>query len=117
MSKTTATAYAVAMKTWHSPCGGDVAIYWKALGLGSAVGAAYPRGCRILLDTRWATRTRRDNPALYCTVILHEMGHIAGYRPPERYADPDDIYHSTSEASVMHNITYGTDPRCARAFD
>lgn len=112
MTHVTAQAYRQAMTTWDTPCDGHVAINWVRI-REPWVGRAYQHECLIELDAGFSTRTRSSDPALYCTLILHEVGHIAGYRPPAKHSNPRDIIHSTSPASVMFARLLHADKRCA----
>lgn len=115
MADVTATAYRQAMTTWNSPCDGHVRINWAPIGE-PVVGRADQRQCLIELDASFSKRTRSSDPALYCTLILHEIGHIAGYRPPAKYSDPNDINHSTSPDSVMVAKLLHADNRCTDLY-
>ena len=90
----TASAHALAVARWGvDPCGGQVAVTWAHMGAGINARsqwmstdlhnpATYTQ-CSITynLDVDW------DWPKL-CTVIEHELGHLAGH---EHVDDPHDV--------------------------
>jgi hypothetical protein len=51
--------------------------------------------CVIILNPQWTTHSA----AKRCHVIVHEWGHLAGYRDPSNTADPE---HSDNPRSVMY---------------
>jgi hypothetical protein len=63
-----------------------------------------PSQCRITLSA-----TRRWTWGRLCPVLLHEYGHLAGYRDPLNAADP---FHSHEPRSIMWPFTHA-DPRCS----
>jgi hypothetical protein len=97
-------AKAVAAKAWKDPCAGrvqvDVAPQVRADWLASTL----PSQCRITLSAaqRWSW-------GLLCPVLLHEYGHLAGYRDPLNAADP---FHSHEPRSIMWPFTHA-DRRCS----
>jgi hypothetical protein len=90
----TTTAHALAVARWGvDPCGGQVTVTWAHMGSGinarstwmsyDAHNAATFSQCAISynLDVDW------DWPKL-CTVIEHELGHLAGH---DHVDDPHDV--------------------------
>lgn len=77
--------------------------------LGQAAGGPFTGpGCVIFINSRY-----RFGAGAYATVILHETGHLAGYRPPARWAAADGV-HSTNPRSVMAAKLVRVDPRVLR---
>lgn len=99
----------IAEIVWHRPCEGHVTVTVGTTPVVDGVeadGAAMVSSCSIVLnaDRHWSWLTT-------CYVVLHEYGHLAGFRDPSNVADP---MHSANPASVMWA---GGDPywddRCA----
>ena len=99
----------IAEIVWHHPCAGRVTVSVASTPVVDGVeadGAATISTCSIVLNARrhWSWLTT-------CYVVLHEYGHLAGFRDPGNVADP---LHSSNPASVMWA---GGDPywdnRCA----
>jgi hypothetical protein len=89
-------ATALAAAHWGTtPCGGDVGVLWEDLGGGINAQASWSNaesrfgaperntGCEVALNLR----ARWDWPKL-CTVVVHELGHLAGH---DHVDDPDDV--------------------------
>jgi hypothetical protein len=89
-------ATAVAAAYWGAtPCGGDVGVLWEKLGGGINAQASWSNAasrfdapernteCEVTLNLR----ARWDWPKL-CTVVVHELGHLAGH---DHVDDPDDV--------------------------
>jgi matrixin len=102
-------AHGLAVARWGTdPCGGKVAVSWQHMGLRvnalsrwmmtSATDPGTYFDCTISynLDVRW------DWPKL-CTVVEHELGHLAGHAHVD---DPED---------VMSPYYYRPTPECATA--
>lgn len=83
---------AVAEKVWHAPCGGQVTVLWAPLP--ETVGAVAAReACTVTLTTAY-----RLPFAALCSVMIHEVGHLAG------------VQHSLNPRSVMYewrDFNYG----------
>lgn len=74
----------VAEKEWDHPCDDDVTV-WLADLPDPRAGEAYLNGCNIWLDRDYY------NGASFlklCSLVDHEMGHVAGY---EHSSNPDDV--------------------------
>lgn len=101
----------IAAIVWHNPCGGHIPIQWDPAPSDMdpfADGWVDPGVCVIHLSTTAAPRQWED----VCDVILHETGHLAGFRDPANIADPD---HSLNEHSVMYGGPFREDDvRCAQ---
>jgi len=68
---------------WKTPCGSvPVAVAWQPPppGLERASGWAYEGRCVVYLNDELRHRAR--NWRRMCHIIVHEMGHIAGWRDP-----------------------------------
>lgn len=99
----TAPSLAIAYKTWGgNMCGGQPQVLRTPLRptqLGGVVSlgpfAAGAEGCIIYINSRL-----RFSPGTYCTVILHEGGHLAGRA------------HSSNSSSIMRPQLGSVDPRC-----
>lgn len=121
-------ATAIARVVWHHPCEDHVTLKWGGADMdgGDALAEADPAQCTIWLVDY--SRYAMDWP-VFCTTVIHEYGHLAGYRDPLNTGDP---YHSHNADSVMSafgvvnkhvvhvaggkttTIWTGVDPRCAR---
>jgi hypothetical protein len=101
----------IAAIVWHHPCGGHIPIQWDPTPSDIdpfAGGWIEPGVCVIHLSTTAAPRQWED----VCTEILHEYGHLAGFRNPANVADPD---HSLNEHSVMYGGPFREDDvRCVQ---
>lgn len=87
-------AQAIAATVWNHPCADQVDVLWARLG-GGEDAAGDQVNCDVWL--------RANEPDLrewpyFCTVMIHEYGHVAGFRDPLNTADPS---HSHSASSVM----------------
>ena len=98
-------AKAVAAKVWNDPCAGRVQVDIAAQAGADWLASTLPSQCRITLSA-----TRRWRWGLLCPVLLHEYGHLAGYRDPLNPADP---FHSHDPRSIMWPQTHA-DVRCRR---
>lgn len=81
---TTTRAQEIAAAAWGNPCGGAVQVEKVSLGLGVAA-EAVEGGCTVYFNTDadW-------NWPDYCSVMVHEYGHLAGYG------------HSTTRKAIMY---------------
>jgi hypothetical protein len=112
-------AKAIAAIVWHNPCGGNVKVTFGVV-VDGAEAEADVADCLVTFNIHGddGIHGRWPWPVL-CKDMLHEYGHLAGYRDPANTADPD---HSTNRSSVMFapppdapaldGLTYWTDPRC-----
>lgn len=95
------TATRTARAYWHGnpPCGAPGLTEGAALPLGE-LGAADFAECRIMLG---ALPYWREAPALLCTVIVHEWGHLV--LGPKFFAavNPTDPAHDPNPDSIMHD--------------
>jgi hypothetical protein len=98
-------AQAVAAKVWDDPCDGQVILQLAEPPQPSWRAWSYPRLCTVVLST--AARWRWSE---LCPAMIHEYGHLAGFRDPENTADP---FHSTDPHSIMWPFLHG-DARCAQ---
>jgi hypothetical protein len=86
-------AQGVAAKVWHDPCGGNVTVVWSEIPAAD-VALADTERCIVTFRTGRPVRWLR-----FCTRMIHEYGHLAGYRDPRNLDDP---HHSIDPASVMY---------------
>lgn len=121
LSPVTQASKDIAMRVWVQPCGGVVHIrrdYFADYRNGgvdyriAAMAFTDDGPCRIVIN-----RALRFTPAALCTVVLHEVGHVAGYRaaPGTEFIYPDgtlDREHSANRRSVMFPFFRRVDPRC-----
>lgn len=123
----------IADTVWHHPCATQgIKIEWpRALdsgwaderddGEGTVPGGSFDAAtCVIYLNPH----IRHPWPDL-CTEILHETGHLDGYRDPTNATDPlhssnprSVMYESVRERTIHHTargdvVTWDADPRCA----
>lgn len=88
-------AQAIAAQVWHHPCEDHVTLSWGVTPDG-VVAQAFVDRCEVLFSTEatpWVS---------FCTTMIHEYGHLAGYRDPTNIADP---LHSSDPHSVMAQNT------------
>ena len=138
LSPITARSKAIGEHVWNEPCwrwGGvhirrdyidDGVDAHSRVVLGEATVDRDSNGdvvaCRVTINKRFVF-----SPGALCTIVVHELGHLAGYRAPEGeqfvwYANGariDDYDHSRSRDSVMYPYMSGRDrpySRCAQAF-
>jgi hypothetical protein len=102
------SAYALAVAYWHrTPCAGDVTFNWTDAP-GSRIATAYwtsdgsgdPNqfsGCHIVLH-----RSATSDWPMFCTVVLHEVGHLTGHA------------HVRDRANVMYPFYVGPRGPCTR---
>ena len=98
-------ARAVAAKAWTNPCAGEVHVQVCPQAGADWLASTLPSQCRITLSDaeRWPW-------SQLCPVLLHEYGHLAGYRDP---GNPLDPHHSSNPRSIMWPLTHA-DARCAK---
>ena len=96
-------AKSVASKAWNDPCPGRVEILYAPPKQPSWLASTIKGYCRITLSDQepwpWSQ---------LCPVMLHEYGHLAGYRDPENPADP---FHSRDPDDIMFAFIH-PDWRC-----
>lgn len=85
-------ATAIAQAVWNSPCKGNVTLRWAPLASVHAAEATR-ESCLIVFDN-----TTRVTWRAFCMRMLHEYGHLAGYRDPTNASDP---LHSANPDSIM----------------
>ncbi len=96
-------AQTIAAKVWNDPCSGQVKILsavppqagWRAW--------TYPGLCTITLSNAWPWYWDE-----LCPVVVHEYGHLAGYRDPDNPADPT---HSHDPNDIMSPFVHAY-PKC-----
>jgi hypothetical protein len=84
----------IAQIVWHNPCASGVHVTWQAIpgDDGDGLAAASPDLCQIIV-------ARHAPWPVFCTTMIHEYGHLAGFRDPANTLDPE---HSTNPRSVMY---------------
>ena len=96
-------AQLIAAKVWNDPCGGRVTLWFTTPQDPSWRAWAYPMLCTIGMSTakpwKWGE---------LCPVLMHEYGHLAGYKDPANTADPD---HSDDPNDIMWPYVHA-DARC-----
>jgi hypothetical protein len=99
----TGRAQAIAAKAWDDPCAGRVTVSFAAPPQPGWRAWTYPARCTVVLSDagRWPW-------AELCPALLHEYGHLAGYRDPENPADPT---HSHDPRNIMWPFEH-SDARC-----
>ncbi len=118
-----AAAKAVANRVWRSPCNGQVTTRRGVLDASVAANAYYSLGqpgqpytdCVVTFNAVLYAHGRANYQA-FCSTLLHEWGHLAGYRAPPgqeaiRADGTLDPFHSRDPRSVMFPIL-DLDPRC-----
>jgi hypothetical protein len=96
-------AKAVAAKAWNDPCSGRVLVEVEPQAGADWLASTLPSQCRITL-------ARALPWSRLCPVLLHEYGHLAGYRDLRNPADP---FHSHDPHSIMWPFAHA-DARCRR---
>ena len=96
-------AKAVAAKAWNDPCPGRVQILWAPPKEPSWLASAIKGYCQVTLSDREAWPWKQ-----LCPVLVHEYGHLAGYRDP---LNPSDPFHSRDPSSIMYAYIHA-DRRC-----
>jgi hypothetical protein len=89
-------AKAIAAKAWNDPCDGNVVLRWADQPHGVHWGVMWTRGydCEIGISN-----TRPLAWEEFCTTLLHEYGHLAGFRDPLNVGEE---WHSRNPRSVMY---------------
>jgi hypothetical protein len=96
-------AQAVAAKAWNDPCPGRVQTLYAPPPEPSWLASAIKGYCRITLSDRESWPWSQ-----LCPVLVHEYGHLAGYRDPE---NPSDPFHSHDPDDIMFAFIHD-DWRC-----
>lgn len=111
-------AQRIAAVVWHHPCAGRVVVaigptHDRADGARVEAYADVPN-CTIHFDALGPAHDGRPwSWQMFCNTMLHEYGHLAGYRDPTNGTDP---MHSRNADSVMYASSYydNIDGRCAQ---
>lgn len=94
-------AKAIAARVWKNPCANGVSVTWgpvvptaTTVNTDEIVAEATQETCSIVFNNtlpvpRWTA---------LCTYMIHEYGHLAGYRDPSNVKDP---FHSANPKSIM----------------
>lgn len=113
-------ALSIAERVWKPACGKLQVIVqtpdhsWA--GSEDWAGWASPGDCTIGLSTR----TAQGPWPLLCDTILHEAGHVAGFRDPTNIADPahsrnaNSIMFAFGVRTEMNGVYVDVDPRCRK---
>ena len=96
-------AKAVAAKAWDDPCPGRVQILYAPPQQSSWLASTIKGYCQITLSDRETWPWKQ-----LCPVLVHEYGHLAGYRDP---LNPSDPFHSRDANNIMYAFIT-SDPRC-----
>jgi hypothetical protein len=96
-------AKAVAAKAWNDPCPGRVQILYAPPKEPSWLASAIKGYCQVTLSDREAWPWKQ-----LCPVLVHEYGHLAGYRDP---LNPSDPFHSRDPSNIMYAYIH-SDRRC-----
>ena len=96
-------AKAVAAKAWNDPCPGRVQILYAPPKQPSWLASAIKGYCQITLSDSEAWPWKQ-----LCPVLVHEYGHLAGYRDP---LNPGDPFHSHDPNDIMYAYIHA-DRRC-----
>ena len=94
-------AMKLAAHVWNNPCGGHVTVDGQPLA-GDELAFADPDECLVVYDSgrAWSWPD-------FCTVMLHEYGHLAGYSHPVGVSLDDgtiDHTHDPDPRSLMHPL-------------
>lgn len=105
-------AQQIAATVWHHPCDDRVNVVWEPLPddvTDLANAWIEPGDCTVhIVINNGLHYTWQD----VCLIMIHEYGHLAGYRDPGNVLDP---IHSRNEHSVMYGGSMREeDTRCAR---
>ncbi len=96
-------AQAVAAKAWDDPCPGRVQLLFAPPEQPSWLASTIRGYCRVTLSDQQAWPWSQ-----LCPVLVHEYGHLAGYRDP---SNPGDPFHSRDPSDIMYAFTHA-DWRC-----
>jgi hypothetical protein len=96
-------AKAVAAKAWNDPCPARVQILYAAPKQPSWLASTIKGYCQVTLSDREAWPWKQ-----LCPVLVHEYGHLAGYRDP---LNPGDPFHSHDPGDIMYAYIHA-DRRC-----
>jgi hypothetical protein len=96
-------AKAVASKAWNDPCPGRVQILYAPPKQPSWLASTIKGYCQVTLSNREAWPWKQ-----LCPVLVHEYGHLAGYRDP---LNPSDPFHSHDPNDIMYAYIHA-DRRC-----
>lgn len=107
----TQVAIQVATAKWGVPCAGDVVYGWGATTAPNAGEAswqffadrpAFFFNCRIVIDQTRAQQWRDKSFATYCSILTHEVGHLAGQDHSE---NPRSIMAAVITVQWRHCVT------------
>jgi hypothetical protein len=90
----TERAEAIAAKLWGNPCAGAVTVRSEAPPEPDWRAWTYAQTCTVVLSNR-PPKWQWDE---LCPILMHEYGHLAGYRDPLNPADP---FHSHDPRDIM----------------
>jgi hypothetical protein len=96
-------AKAVAAKAWNDPCPGRVQILYAPPKQPSWLASTIKGYCQVTLSDRETWPWKQ-----LCPVLVHESGHLAGYRDP---LNPSDPFHSHDPNDIMYAYVHA-DRRC-----
>ena len=96
-------AKAVASKAWNDPCPNRVQILYAPPKQPSWLASTIKGYCQITLSDREAWPWKQ-----LCPVLVHEYGHLAGFRDP---LNPSDPFHSHDPNNIMYAFIH-PDSRC-----
>ena len=96
-------AKAVAAKAWNDPCPGRVQVLFAPPKQPSWLASTIKGYCQVTLSDREAWPWKQ-----LCPVLVHEYGHLAGYRDP---LNPSDPFHSHDPSDIMYAYVHA-DRRC-----
>lgn len=101
----TKEAVKVANRVWNFPCQGKVLTKLGSFKESTAYGFAYFEAgytnCVVILNEIYFKKGQ-SSYEVFCTVILHEYGHLAG------------VKHSSNMKSIMYPTYRGVDKRCVK---
>jgi hypothetical protein len=89
-------AKAIASSYWGNPCPSGVSFYWtdwRKVSDEPISAWARPERCAIHFN-----RERKMAFPTFCTIVLHEYGHLAGYR---NEANVDEPWHDPEHAGTI----------------
>lgn len=110
-------ALQISRVVWHSPCvdrAQVVVIDQKILDEGAdliygahVMARADRENCRILVGQVY--KPSRTPWRIWCSIVIHESGHLAGYH---NYLNSNDPDHSLDPGSIMYESIDSEDDRC-----